>query len=70
MLNYDGIGKSIGKKNGVVLENYTPTRLTKIHRFLLTSLSLTVTVVIRPTCLSRDIRTLRLVASTHAVVVV
>jgi hypothetical protein len=63
------IGRSI-EKTGVILENYTPMCLAKMHRFLLTSQSLTVTVAFRPTCLSRDIRTQRLVASTYAVAVV
>ena len=55
-------------ENGVVLENCTPTSVAKMLPSLLTSLSLTVTVVVRSTCFNRDIRTQRLVASTHAVV--
>ena len=42
-------------ENGVVLENYTPTSLAKMPPSLLNSLSLTVTVVVRPTCFNRDI---------------
>ena len=55
-------------KNGVVLENYTLTRLAKMPPSLLTSLSLTVTVVVLSTCVNQDIQTQRLVASTHAVI--
>ena len=74
MLNYNRfikyktcIGSSCGE-NRVVLENCTPTSLAKMLPSLLNSLSLTVDVVVRPTCFNRDIQTQRLVASTHAVV--
>jgi hypothetical protein len=58
------------RKIGVVLENYTITYLAKMHRFLLTFQSLTVTVAFRLMRLYQDIWTQQLVASTHAVVVV
>jgi hypothetical protein len=60
---------SIGEKM-VVLEIYTLTSLAKTPPFHPTSLSLTATVVVRRTWLSRDIRTQRLIATTHVVVVV
>ena len=55
-------------ENGVILENYTPMSLAKMPPSPLNSLSLTVTVIVWPTCFNRDIRTQRLVASTRAVV--
>lgn len=43
--------------SGGDLENYTPTSLAKMLPYLLTSLSLNVTVVVRLTCFNPDIRT-------------
>ena len=47
-----------------------PDESSKDAPSFLNSLSLTVTVVVRPTCFNRDIWTQRLVASTHAVVLI
>jgi hypothetical protein len=63
------IGSSIEEKRAV-LEIYTQTSQAKTPPSRPTSLSLTVTVVVRRTWLSRDIRTQRLVVTTHVVVVV
>ena len=55
------------RKQGRPRELY-PDASSKDAPSLLTSLSLTVTVVFRATCLNRDIQTQRRVASTHAVI--
>ena len=54
-------------KTGRPREMY-PDKSSKDAPSLLNSLSLIVTVVVRPTYFNRDIRTQRLVVSTHAVV--
>jgi hypothetical protein len=53
----------------VVLERCTPTCLVRMRPFLPRNLYLTVIVVIRHTWASRGIPILRLVASTHVIVV-
>jgi hypothetical protein len=63
------IGSSIGEKMAV-LEIYTLTSQAKTPPSHPMSLSLTATVVIRRTWLSRDIRTQQLVVTTYVVVVV
>ena len=59
--------EQLWRKRGRPIELY-PDESSKDAPVPLNSLSLIVTVVVRPTCFNRDIRAQRLVASTRAVV--
>ena len=59
--------EQLRRKRGRPRELY-PDESNKDAPVPLNSMSLTVTVVVQPTCFNRDIQTQRRVASTHAVV--